>query len=370
MLKRMYSTILFITILLLFSVYSWSFVDLNFTLFSSTYWTIFRDSVIQLSYFHRDISLYVYISLVVAIFILYISMIKNARYFYPLLIAISISSFISYPFLSHDFFNYIFDAKILTFYHMNPYQYTPIYFADDTMLRFMHWTHRTYPYGPSFLLITLIPSLLSFGKFIISFYLFKLVWIGFFIYAAHVLYRYNKLMGFAFATNPFVIIEGLYNMHNDIIALCLGIIAVCIYLEKKKLTFKSLAMVILSVGIKYMSVFSAVLFIPRLQRYTQIIFYFLTGAIIIYVALHGDLQPWYFLNFFLIIPLYKKLPMAFNIMTVFLLLSYCTYIVLGNWQEANAHIFSKNNIILLGVILSIAYTIIHNTLYAHKKYNN
>jgi len=86
--------------------------------------------------------------------------IRNFKRYNPLLISIliGVGLLFSYPFLSHDLFNYLFDAKIVTFYHQNPYILKALDFPSDPWLRFMHWTHRTYPYGPSFLFLTLVPS--------------------------------------------------------------------------------------------------------------------------------------------------------------------------------------------------------------------
>jgi hypothetical protein len=62
----------------------------------------------------------------------------SRRTFIVTILLICISVLFSYPALSHDFFSYIFDAKIATQYHANPYTTTPQHFSQDPDLRFMH----------------------------------------------------------------------------------------------------------------------------------------------------------------------------------------------------------------------------------------
>jgi len=102
------------------------------------------------------------ILLAIFVFILlyFVKGLNNNKYeklkkLFIILIAVNILiGLISYPAYSHDLFNYMFDAKIATFYQQNPYLYKALDFPTDPWLRFMHWTHRYYPYGPSFLLLS------------------------------------------------------------------------------------------------------------------------------------------------------------------------------------------------------------------------
>ena len=132
----------------------------------------------------------------------------------------------AYPFLSSDLFNYMFDAKIFTFYHQNPYLQRALDYPSDQWTRFMHWTHRTYPYGPIFLLLSFIPSFLGFGKFTPTFLLFKAMFVGFYLLAVFFLNKLDKKWAIIFATHPLILIEGLISSHNDLIALCLAVIGI------------------------------------------------------------------------------------------------------------------------------------------------
>ena len=213
-------------ILLVLSIYSYSLVDPNLTFVSNRWWEFFRERMIELGYYRRDLSWLIYLSIIILLFAAYFYFKKKYKRLNALKLAIIISALtlISYPFLSHDFFNYMFDAKLVTYYHVNPYLFKALDFPSDPWIRFMHWTHRTYPYGPIFLLITLLPSYFSLGKFFLSFLFFKLTFIAFYLLAVYYLNKLNKRYAILFATNPLVIIEGLVNSHNDLISVSLAII--------------------------------------------------------------------------------------------------------------------------------------------------
>ncbi|MDO8515495.1 MAG: hypothetical protein Q7S14_03265, partial [bacterium] len=149
-------------VLFLLSIYSYSQIDLNLTLLQTPWFLQFKETMINLGYYNRPLSTLAFIILVLLLYIL-----KPKK----IILAIGglcLISLFSYPFLSHDFFNYIFDARIITTYHLNPYFYKALDFPADDWIRFMQWTHRTYPYGPVWLIVTLIPSFLGFSKFILT----------------------------------------------------------------------------------------------------------------------------------------------------------------------------------------------------------
>ncbi|HLL60594.1 MAG TPA: hypothetical protein VK338_02665, partial [Candidatus Nitrosocosmicus sp.] len=167
--------------------------------------------------------------------------------------------FFSYPFLSHDLFSYMFDAKIFTEYHQNPYLHRPMEYTNDPWLRFMHWTHRTYPYGPSFLILTLLPSVLGFGKFILTFFAFKLLFVAAYLGGVYALNKVNKKWAIIFATHPLVLIEGLISTHNDLIAVSLALLGSYLVLSNKNILGRLL--LLLSGGIKYTTL--PILFISK-----------------------------------------------------------------------------------------------------------
>lgn len=355
--------ILYSIFLAVLSIYSYSLIDLNLTFINHPIWNKFRDWIIQLGYFHRDISWNIYLSLVIIGFIFYFFFIKNYKKYNPLLISIVTGSnlFFSYPFLSHDLFNYLFDAKIVTFYHQNPYLLRALDFPSDPWLRFMHWTHRTYPYGPSFLLLTLIPSALSFGKFILSFFFYKGMVVGFYILTVFLLSRSNRKWAVIFATHPLILIEGLINGHNDMIALSLALISIMI-LQKNKLIYAKI-MFMLSAGIKYTTM--PLIGLTKNGRFNNIIL-FIQMCLLIYMGTKMEIQPWYYLILFVLIPFYAKLLIDWNIFISGLIFSYYPYIRIGGWDTVEK-VTIKHQIIFVFFLLNIIYLFFEKVIFKKMK---
>ena len=323
-------TILYGMTLFVFLLYSYVLVDPNITFFNHPLWNQFRDIVIPIGYYQRELSWYLYLGLVLFLFLLHFLAVTKYKQIRILKIAfiVSVILLLSYPFLSHDFFNYMFDAKIITHYHQNPYIQKALDFPRDPWLRFMHWTHRTYPYGPFFLLVSLIPSFLSFGKFLIAFVLFKAMNLSFYLSAVHFLQRMNKKWAVIFATNPLIIIEGLINGHNDMIALSFGIIGIY-YLSKNK-TLLARILLLCSAGIKYITL--PIFFLKKRTDIRTLFLFIFQAGIIGYLSFASEIQPWYFLSLFIFLPFFENYISRFNIFFLGLLLSYYHYIRLGGWD--------------------------------------
>jgi len=348
--------VLYYLLLLLFSIFSYSLIDPNLTFFQTDWWVTFRNAMVNLGYYHRDISSWIYIIFTILFFVFHLFFLKNYKKINPFSIALmtGLIVIISYPFLSHDFFNYMFDAKIVTFYHKNPYLFRALDFPSDQWLRFMHWTHRTYPYGPSFLLITLIPSLLSFGKFVIDFFLFKLTFILFYVGAVYVLKKQNPRWAVFFATHPLVIIEGLVNVHNDLIALALAVIGVYFMIRKNNIA--GWFFLFSSAGIKYLT---APLLLwrrssPKLHKF---LLFLILGALI-YLSVKSEIQPWYFLVLFAFLPAFEDIIQKFQLFFAGLLFSYYPYIRYGGWDSSDK-IQMKHQIIIFFLFLNTIYLVWH-----------
>ncbi|MCL4374674.1 hypothetical protein M1523_02330 [Patescibacteria group bacterium] len=327
--------------LIAISVWSYSLIDVNLTLFNHRYWEAFRQWIIPLGYYHRQINLYLYIGIVVGLFMFYYLFLRRIKTINPFLLSLVVGAILlfSYPALSHDLFNYIFDAKIITHYHQNPYFYVPEYFKTDPWLRFMHWTHRTYPYGPVFLGITLIPSFLAMGKFVLNFYLFKLLSVIFYWLAVYCLSRRNRRWAMIFAVHPLVLVEGLLGAHNDLIGVGLAIAGMSLVLDGKQ--WWGRLMLLLSAGIKFITL--PFLFFTGGRRVKQLIF---TGFmfLMLYLSLTREIQPWYFLNVFVLLPILGSDLNWFNLFFVGLLLSSGLFIKYGVLEETRQFVL-KNSLL-------------------------
>lgn len=144
----------FLVIISLF-LYSFTQVDLGLTLTRLSIWQEAQRFFQHIGYFQRPLSAELYIGILTLLFVFYfffLSFVKknliSKKQLWTVIIATATLLTFSYNAFSHDLFNYIFDAKIVTYYNQNPYLHKALDYAGEPMLAFMHWTHRTYPYGP------------------------------------------------------------------------------------------------------------------------------------------------------------------------------------------------------------------------------
>ncbi|OGK48032.1 hypothetical protein A3A55_03395 [Candidatus Roizmanbacteria bacterium RIFCSPLOWO2_01_FULL_40_14] len=354
--------ILYVFILCILTLYSYALVDPNLTLINNSYWVTFREVVIQLGYYQRDTSWFIYLFLIISLFIFSYLFIRKYNTVDPFKIALIVSGILlfSYPFLSHDFFNYIFDAKIFTYYHQNPYLKTPLDFPKDEWLRFMHWVHRSYPYGPTFLPLTIIPSFFAVGKFILNYVFFKILFALSYLLGVFYLQKIDKKSAFIFATHPLVIVEGLVNAHNDLIGVSLAI-AGFYYLSQKK-EWVGRGLMLMSGGIKYITI-PLVIWQKKKTHWLNYAVISVVIGMIIYLSLFLEIQTWYFLTLFVFLPVYRSAIDKIQIFLFGLLMSYYPYIRLGGW-DTDEKMALKHWIIISAVILNIAYLLFYKRFYS------
>lgn len=315
--KLIIPVIIYFLTLFFLVVYSYSQIDLNLTLSSNGLYQSFQKQLIYLGYFNRPLSTLIYTILVLILFLIYCYIIKLVRLKFlstgtiiQLILLSILFLFLSYPAFSHDIFNYLFDDRIVTKYFANPYIHKALDFPSDPWIRFMHWTHRTYPYGPVWLIITLPFSFLGFGKFTISLLNFKLMFVLFHLGNIFLISKIlekispkNRLVGISFyAFNPLILIESLVSPHNETMMLFFLLLAVYEILIQKKLVL-SIVSLSLSAGIKFITlILLPLLFLvnPFFNKNRQALFLklmlvFLLPFIIIQTYLRTS-YPWYFIT--------------------------------------------------------------------------
>ncbi len=344
---------LFFVLLISLSIYSYALVDPNLTLVNNPFWAVFRDRMVYLGYYQRTISWYIYLTIILLLFFLNYYFIKNFKKYNPIKISLLIGLILllSYPFLSHDFFNYMFDARILTFYHQNPYAKMALDFPKDPWIRFMHWTHRTYPYGPVFLLVSLFPSFFSFGKFAISFLFFKILFIACYVAAVYCLKKDNPREAMLFATHPLVLIEGLVSSHNDLIAVSLALMGIYFLFKEKNMIGR--IFFLFSAGIKYLSF--PVMLLTKKNKAINIFLFLASVSAIVFASFKMEFQPWYFLGIFCFLPFFSEFIQKCNIFFMGLLLSYYPYIGMDNGWGAQRNLVIKHQIIYVFAGINLLY---------------
>src|SRR3989338_10122220 len=211
--------------------YSFTQVDLSLTLSRLSVWQIAEKFFQHIGYFNRPFSTYLFLAIIFVLYIFYALFLKlsfqkkitEKGLFTLIFVSVAILVF-SYNAFSYDIFNYIFDAKIITYYHQNPYLHKALDYPLDPMLSFMRWTHRVYPYGPVWLFLTVPISFIGLNIFLLTFFLFKFLIAGFYLGSVVLIYKINEKINpehavfntALFALNPLVIIESLVSSHNDI----------------------------------------------------------------------------------------------------------------------------------------------------------
>ncbi len=360
------TTCYFLLITCLF-LYSFTQVDLSLTLSHVSIVQQAEKWFQHIGYYQRPLATELYVGILIILFIFYAVWFgfaaKNkisSKQLWILIFGTAIILLVSYNAFSYDLFNYVFDAKVVTHYHLSPYQYKALDFPGEPMLSFMHSTHRTYPYGPAWLLLTIPFSFLGFDRLIPTLILFKLIAVSSYLGSCYFIAKILKFrkMGIAglafFALNPLVIIESLISAHNDIVMVCLALASVHFLLRKNYIS--GLGLLLVSIATKFATLFLLPAFIFRFVRKNEHIFFLLCFISMVLAAAieafasgqnkNPEIQPWYLI---LLVPwagfINNKLITYLTAFLSFgLLLSYVPFLFAGQWPA---------NIVTLKVELSI-----------------
>lgn len=335
-------------------IYSFTQVSLSLAL-NKTPWLYSIQQVFQeIGYFNRPLSAALYIGIICSLAILFIITLRSIykktvtkKTLMMLIGCVTVITMFSYNAFSYDIFNYIFDAKIVTYYQENPYEHKALDYPQDPMLSFMHWTHRTYPYGPAWLGISIPISFAGLHYFLPTFFLFKALAAAAYLGTAWCIYKIGTLvkkesalfMTAFFALNPLMIIEFLVSGHNDIVMLFFAVLAVLLVLQEKRL-FGILSF-IFSIAIKFATAFIAPMMIVlsyNKKRYEEAVGLgvgLMSLAVIAASLNSGNFQPWYFSYVVVIASLvaYKKyiyIPVLFFSLTASLY--YVPFLYTGVWD--------------------------------------
>ena len=351
-----------------FAVYSYSQIDLNLTLSSHWFYQLVQQNLIQLGYFNRPFSSLIFVVLLFLSFILYGFILVNIEKSrikihdaWKIILPIYIVAFFAYPAFSHDIFNYMFDARIVTMYGVSPYEFTALDFPNDLWTRFMHWTHRTYPYGPIWLLITIPFSFLGMNKFVITLFLYKLIFLLSTLGAVYkiteitkkiVPHRSHIFSMLFFGLNPLVIIEGVISPHNDVVMFFLAICSISLLFNKK--AFLSYFLIVISAGIKFLSIAYLPFMVARKRMSHDMLFIVLAIASVIGlvpVVLMREFYPWYFVPIvgFMSMVRYRPLHIFTIAFTGALLSRYIPYLYYGEYITEAVYV---QNIVFCSILLA------------------
>jgi hypothetical protein len=170
----------------------------------------------------------------------------------------------------------------------------------------MRWVHTTTPYGPVFTALTIPYFILGLGKFVPMLYMFKIDQVVWYLLCIWLIGKITAtqqwgrakivLAQLFFALNPLIIMEWLVNAHND--AIMITLLLVAIYLLTLGHRAWSFVTLMLSIGIKYVTViFLPLLLFPSLlkKHFSLVISYLLFILTVAPLLYHysWQYQPWY-----------------------------------------------------------------------------
>lgn len=377
-------------IYILFLFFSYSYVDLNLTLSQSPIIVSAINTLQGLGYYNRPIATVIYIFLLVTAFSFYLINIKlfakskiGVKYLATTTIVNTFILFFAYPFLSYDVFNYIFDAKILLYYHLSPYTHKALDFPADDWIRFMRWTHRYSPYGPLWLGYSLVPAVLGMGKFILNLLFFKLFIGSFHLVNSFIIYKISKsnksenpLFTTAFyALNPVFLIEGIVNSHNDIVFTAFILSSIYFLSNNKK--SHAIGALISGTLLKYISILNLpwiiISYFYKMSQKSIIFLNLLTLAAFTIIfstvkitvpfissgSTQVQFQPWYLFWTIPIVALTGNQRLMFLSIAVCFgaMLRYTPYLYNGDWSQPGTIIFMQAVTVIPATITALFFII-------------
>jgi len=357
-----FSALLFLA----FFVFSYLWVDFNLTLISQPAIAHAMDLFQHWGFFHRSIAAKIYLILTISSFLpsFYFLFKKKIQFsskrWFWIILPITFAAF-AYPFLSHDIFNYLFDGRMIWLHRVNPYLHTPQEFSADHWTRFMHWVHKSTPYGPTQTFYSLIIAIIGFNKFLPSYLFIKMGNLILFLIIGFYLIKILKSKRLAVSLwflNPFLYQEFLINCHNDLLMIALAIIGFYYWRKEKK---KGWLAFLLSVTSKYVSILLLPAFV--FKKHYKIIL--LSSALILligFTAKVASFQAWYFAWLFMLLPFLKLSRYVWSFILsgelLILLIKYYPFLRFGQWQT-RGYLFLQAYFILLALVLIFDFFTFH-----------
>ena len=173
---------------------------------------------------------------------------------------ISLLFAITLPFTTSDIFYYMGTGWLEAHYSENPY-YTSVKDIkeinpeDELLNRTGVWEGQTVVYGPLWAFICNVLSSFSFGNVTLGLYVYKLAAVLIHLGTAILIYKImrNSLFPLMYGLNPFILFEGITNVHNDLYLVFFTVLALYFLLNKKNI-FGTILALALATTIKYVSI--------------------------------------------------------------------------------------------------------------------
>lgn len=261
---------------LVFAIFSFVLTDPNLILLKADWFLNFQTFLWRNILPLQNLRTVFFFVLLILIFLNYLLILKNwsklnldsRQNFWRFLILISLPLLFSYNALSHDLFNYIFNAKMVVEFGANPHLKTALDFPDEPMLRFMNNVHTVAPYGYGWTALSLLPYLAGFGKFFSTFAVFKIFSFLSLVISLLILEKFFKKVNYRqlalFFLNPLLLIEVLSSAHNDLWMLAPALLAIYLTLDLRKSTLLKKILIIILMAISISIKFATLALLPFL----------------------------------------------------------------------------------------------------------
>lgn len=385
-----------------FSIFSYVLVDPNLILSSHSIYLLWQSRLWHWLVIYPERITLIYLSVIGGLFGLHgwiLVQIKQGligkKQLWILTALSLVALMFSYPGLSHDIFNYLFNAKMVWVYHANPHLQTAQQFSNDPWLIFMHNVHTPAPYGYGWTLVSLVPSLLGLHHLKVTLLLFRLLMVGCWLLIGVLLDKHLKQMSInnaerlfrlsLFMLNPLVLIETVGNIHNDVVMMLPALAAVLLFFQlrrKKSWLQLCLAVVLLalSVSIKLATVVIPLGLLAYLwfERYSQglarwkVVNYFQRWSwsdwlsmlllLPLLTARSQQFLPWYLIWSLTFLPLTNRgeLRLLVGLFSISALLGYAPFLF---WQNYSTEQTLLRKLITFGLPIGVglAYGIVSRT---------
>lgn len=172
----------------------------------------------------------------------------NAKKMFIFIVIIAIIFIAVVPFTCSDVFYYLGIGRLDGSYNQNPYYVTmkdfvesnnnQEYLEQDTVLQQGYvndWADSTVVYGPVWTIICKMVATMSFGNIDIGLFIFKLVNVIIHLLNCYLIYKISKkkLFTLIYGINPFILIEGIACVHNDIFMILFILLSLYCLLKRK-----------------------------------------------------------------------------------------------------------------------------------------
>ena len=358
-------------ILIVVAIFSYGFVDTNFPYQS-------LDFLHKLVYEQRALATILYVGIILSMFAIYALLLRKVKKINSStvwkLVWLSVGILLlAYPAFSNDIFNYIATAKVIYLYGENPYVVMPIEIENEPMLMFMHAANKFVLYGVSWITLSAIPHFLGLNNLLLTMFTFKLFIVSFYIGLCLVIWRLSDRKASAlifFALNPLVLLETFVGVHNDVVAMFFALLSY--YLLQKRRLYLSLLILVISIFIKYATIFLLPAYIfafvftlkkktidwDRIWSWSAISML----AIFMLSPLREEMYSWYFIwpiSFIALLNLRKSaIGLVTAVFSVGLLLRFVPFIYTREWGGVTPLV--KMLVTLIPPIIALIYTYARN----------